>query len=160
RLRAWQRVAQDFGGGLPLTRSAGWLTPAGASTQDPSTPRRWARRSEFRQQAPAHPLSGIAHARWRLNPRSFDSAPMGAPLRISAAGSRSPAQRDRSRPLAPQHQILRLRADGRSAQDFGSGLPLARSAGSLTPAGASTLQHFGFLFHNPARLLRCYSATP
>src|SRR5262249_369013 len=75
-------------------------------------------------------------------------------LRISAAGSRSPAQRDGSRPLAPQPQILRLRADGRSAQDFGSRLPLTRSAGSLTPAGASTLQNFGFLFHNPERLLR------
>src|SRR5262249_53738005 len=149
RLRAWPRVAQDFGSGLPLTRSAGSLTPAGASTPDPSTPRRWALRSGFRQRAPAHPLSGIAHARWRLNTRSFDSAPMGASLRISAAGSRSLAQRDRSRPLAPQHQILRLRAWQRVAQDFGSGLPLTRSAGSLTPAGASTLQNFGFLFHNP-----------
>src|SRR5215475_2401833 len=34
--------------------------------------------------------------------RSFDFAPRGASLRISAADSRSPAARDRSRLLAPQ----------------------------------------------------------
>ena len=70
--------------------------------------------------------------------RSFDFAPRGASLRISAADSRSPAARDRSRLLAPQFfQILRLRALRRFAQDFGSRLPLSRRAGSLTPANAS-----------------------
>src|SRR5215472_9222909 len=70
--------------------------------------------------------------------RSFDFAPHGASLRISAADSRSPAARDRSRLLAPQFfQILRLRAVRRFAPDFGSRLPLSRCAGSLTPASAS-----------------------
>jgi hypothetical protein len=93
----WRRSAQDFGRRLPLTRFTGSLTPPCASTFsrmiapyaifhlftiDPSTARLpphsaqnrralgtpvAALRSGFRQEAPAHPLHGIAHASLRLN---------------------------------------------------------------------------------------------